>query len=70
MEDRHPDPTVQAAADLAEQLAAHLAADPAYERYGELETSPWGSGQWLKFTDGEGRVHYLRVIVEPFRPTG
>lgn len=64
------DPTAQAAADLAEQLAAHLAEDPAYKRHGVLETSLWGSGQWLRWTDPEGREHYLRVIVEPFRPPG
>jgi hypothetical protein len=56
------------AARLAEQLAATLDADPAYERYGVLETSPWGSGQWVKYTDPDGREHYLRVVVEPFRP--
>lgn len=56
------------AEQLAEQLAAHLDEDPAYERYGVLETSPWGSGQWMKYTDPDGREHYLRVIVEPFRP--
>lgn len=67
MEDRHPDPTVQAAADLAEQLAQHLDQDPAYEALGKLETSPWGSGQWMRYTDPEGRVHYLRLVVEPFR---
>jgi hypothetical protein len=58
--------------ELAKKLAAELAAtldgDPAYERHGVLETSPWGSGQWMKFTDPDGRVHYLRIVVEPYRP--
>jgi hypothetical protein len=56
------------AARLAEQLAATLDDDPAYERYGVLETSPWGSGQWMRYTDPGGRVHYLRIVVEPHRP--
>jgi hypothetical protein len=56
------------AARLAEQLVATLDADPAYERHDMLETSPWGSGQWVKYTDPDGREHYLRVVVEPFRP--
>lgn len=54
--------------DLARRLVASLDEDPAYERYGELETSPWGSGQWVKYTDADGREHYLRIVVEPFRP--
>jgi hypothetical protein len=62
------DPTAKAAAELAARVAADLDEDPAYERYGVLETSPWGSGQWVKYTDPEGRVHYLRIVVEPFRP--
>lgn len=41
---------------------------PAYELHGELETSPWGSGQWVKYTDPDGREHYLRIVVEPHRP--
>ncbi len=53
---------------LAEQLVAALDGDPAFERHGELETSPWGSGQWVKFTDPEGKVHHLRIVVEPYRP--
>lgn len=56
------------AARLAEQLAATLDDDPAYERHGVLETSPWGSGQWVAYTDPDGQTHYLRVVVEPFRP--
>jgi hypothetical protein len=56
------------AAQLAAQLVASLDGDPAYERHGVLETTPWGSGQWLKFTDPDGREHFLRVVVEPFRP--
>lgn len=58
--------------DLAKQLAADLAAtlddNPAYERHGVLESSPWGSGQWMKYTDPDGREHFLRIVVEPFRP--
>ncbi len=53
---------------LAAALAASLDDDPAYESYGELETSPWGSGQWVKYTDPDGREHYLRIVVEPYRP--
>ncbi len=53
---------------LTEQLAATLDDDPAYERHGELETSPWGSGQWMRYTDSGGRVHHLRIVVEPYRP--
>ena len=64
----HPDPTVRAAAELAARVAAQLAEDPAYEVADMLETSPWGSGQWLKYTDGEGQEHYLRLVIEPFRP--
>ncbi len=54
--------------DLLKRLVRILDEDPAYALHGELETSPWGSGQWIKYTDGEGREHYLRVVVEPFRP--
>ncbi len=61
--------TPDIAKQLAAELAASLADDPAYEAYGELETSPWGSGQWVKFTDPGGREHYLRIVVEPYRPT-
>ncbi|WP_433725751.1 hypothetical protein ACQP2Y_07320 [Actinoplanes sp. CA-051413] len=55
--------------DLLTRLVASLDDDPSFEVLGELETSPWGSGQWVKFTDAEGREHYLRVVVEPYRPT-
>jgi hypothetical protein len=55
-------------ADLVRRLAATLDDDPAFERHGDVETSPWGSGQWMKYTDPDGRVRYLRVVVEPYRP--
>jgi hypothetical protein len=48
----------QAAHDLAKRLVEHLAEDPAYEAYGELEQSPWGAGQWLRFTDVDGGEHF------------
>jgi hypothetical protein len=54
--------------DLLTRLVASLDEDPAYERHGVIETSPWGAGQWVKYTDPDGRVHYLRIVVEPFRP--
>ena len=54
--------------ELLRRLVESMAEDPAYETYGQLETSPWGSGWWVKYTDAEGREHYLRVVVEPFRP--
>jgi hypothetical protein len=53
--------------ELLVRLVNCLDDDPAYEQYGELETSPWGSGQWVKYTDPAGHAHYLRVVVEPFR---
>jgi hypothetical protein len=62
------DPTAKAAAELAARVAASLDEDQAYERYGELVTDPWGSGQWVKYTDPDGREHYLRIVVEPYRP--
>ena len=55
--------------DLLRRLVESLDEDPAYERYGAAESTPWGSGQWVKRTDDEGREHYLRIIVEPFQPT-
>lgn len=55
--------------DLAARLAASLDDDPAYERYGELVQDAWGAGQWVKYTDPDGHEHYLRIVVEPFRPT-
>lgn len=60
--------TPDEAKKLAADLAASLDENPAYERHGELESSPWGSGQWMRYTDPDGRVHYLRIVVEPFRP--
>lgn len=54
--------------ELLKRLVQHLDEDPAYELHGQLETSPWGSGQWMKYTDPDGQAHYLRVVVEPFRP--
>jgi hypothetical protein len=27
-----------------------------------------GAGQWVKYTDPDGREHYLRIVVEPYRP--
>jgi hypothetical protein len=56
------------AARLVARLVATLDDDPAYERQGVLDTSPWGSGQWVKYTDPDGEVHYLWVIVQPHRP--
>jgi len=56
------------AARLAADLVAALDGDPAFERHGELETSPWGSGQWVRYTDPDGRVHFLRIIVQPNLP--
>lgn len=56
------------ARQLAERLVATLDDDPAYERHGVLGTSPWGTGGWVKFTDKEGEVHYLWVLVQPHRP--
>lgn len=54
--------------DLLTRLVETLDADPAYQLHGVIETSPWGSGQWVKYTDPDGRVHYLRIIVQPYRP--
>jgi hypothetical protein len=54
--------------DLARRLVESLDDDPAYERHGELVSTPWGSGQWMRYTDPDGRVHYLRIVVEPFQP--
>lgn len=42
------------AARLAADLVAALDGDPNFKRHGELETSPWGSGQWVAYTDPEG----------------
>lgn len=61
-------PTDPAQGPLLTRLVRSLADDPAYEVHGELETSPWGSGQWVRFTDPGGRVHFLRIVVEPYRP--
>lgn len=46
------------------KLVQVLADDPAYEVLGELETSGWGSGQWVRYTDPAGQVHHMRVTVE------
>lgn len=61
-------PTDPAQEPLLLRLVKTLDEDPAYELHGELETSPWGSGQWVKYTDPDGREHYLRIVVEPYRP--
>lgn len=59
-------PTDPAQDELLTRLVASLADDPAYELHGELETSPWGAGQWVCWTDpADGRKHYLRIVVEP-----
>ena len=55
--------------DLVTRLVESLADDPAYEVYGELVTDAWGAGQWVKYTDPDGREHYLRIVVEPYRRT-
>lgn len=49
------------------RMVEALAADPAYEVLGELETSGWGSGQWVRYTDPDGQVHHLRVTAEEWR---
>ena len=61
-------PTDPAQPELLARLVASLADDPAYQLHGEVETSPWGSGQWVKFTEPGGKVHFLRIVVEPHRP--
>lgn len=61
-------PTDPAQEPLLARLVASLADDPAYELHGEPVTTPWGSAQWVKFTDPDGRVHYRRIVVEPYRP--
>jgi hypothetical protein len=38
-----------------------------YEPHGGSEDSLWGSGTWVHATDPDGREHYFRVVVEPFR---
>lgn len=53
--------------DLLARIVEQLDQDDSYELQGELERSPWGSGQWVKYTDPQGEVHYLRVVVEPYR---
>lgn len=58
-------PTDPAQDALLARLVASLADDPAYEVLGALDTTPWGSGQWVRYTDAEGREHYLRIVVEP-----
>lgn len=60
------DPRKQPQQDLARRLVESLAGDPAYENLGELETSGWGSGQWVRYTDPDGRVHHLRIVVETY----
>jgi hypothetical protein len=51
--------------DLVKRLVASLAEDPAYEVRGELETSPCGPVKWVKYTDPDGREHYLRWSWSP-----
>jgi hypothetical protein len=36
---------------------------PDYEVYGTQVTDRWGSAQWVKYVDPEGKDHYLRVQV-------
>jgi hypothetical protein len=55
--------------DLVRRLVESLADDPAFVLHGELVTDPWGAGQWVAYTDPDGRVHYLRIVVEPYRQT-
>jgi hypothetical protein len=54
--------------DLLTRLVETLADDPAYELYGQPESTPWGAGQWIKITGADGEDRYLRVVVEPYRP--
>lgn len=61
--------TPELAAKLAAELVSALDLNPDWERHGELETSPWGSGQWVVWTDpADGRKHIMRIVVEPYRP--
>ena len=53
---------------LLDKLIASLADDPAYEPYGDPVTSMWDAGQYVKHTDPDGVVRYLRVVVQPYTP--
>lgn len=55
---------------LLARLVATLDDDPAYERHGAQITDAWGSGQWMRFTDAAGNEHFMRIVVEPYRPPG
>jgi hypothetical protein len=50
-------------------ILEHLDTRPGYERHGDTVVDPWGAAQWIKYTDPHGEVRYLRVVVEPYRPT-
>lgn len=54
--------------DLLARLVAALDGDDAYELYGPAESTPWGSGRWVRYRDPEGEERYFRVTVEPYRP--
>jgi hypothetical protein len=53
---------------LLAKLLEHLSDDPAYEPHGDTIISLWDVGQYVKYTDPDGRVHYLRVVVQPYVP--
>jgi hypothetical protein len=53
---------------LLSRLVEHLGDDPAYEPYGEQVTTMWDVGRWVKYTDPDGREHYLRIVIQPHTP--
>ncbi|MEV6633863.1 hypothetical protein AB0M54_24240 [Actinoplanes sp. NPDC051470] len=52
---------------LLAKLVESLAEDPAYEAYDQPVTSMWDAGQYVKYIDPDGRVHYLRIVIQPYR---
>ncbi|MCY1141719.1 hypothetical protein OWR29_27290 [Actinoplanes sp. Pm04-4] len=47
----------------------HLADNPRYDLQGDPTTDAWGSAQWVKYTDDVGKEHFVRVTVEPYKPS-
>lgn len=54
--------------DLLAEVVRLLIANPpegkVYEAYDTPESTPWGAAQWIKITEAEGQVKYLRVHVD------
>lgn len=70
----HEDPTIKTArpnASLTEILARLIRGEAAecwtFAPHGETTTDAWGSAQWIRVREPDGRENYCRVADEPHK---